>query len=115
MLQSKTPLPQAMDYDLRKTVGENRLHSMWLIMTGYRTIYSVAALCTGFAALANTGTFLLLRYFIDNWLGVETPAVSLWGILAGFMGLALLQAFFTFTARRLDILRSLKEGDHMIS
>lgn len=95
MLQSKTPLPQAMDYDLRKTVGENRLHSMWLIMTGYRTIYSVAALCTGFAVLANTGTFLLLRYFIDNWLGVETPAVSLWGIwraswagaLAGFLHL----------------------------
>ena len=101
MLQTKAPLPQAMDYDLRKTISSHRARSMWLLMTGYRGIYTVAALSTGMAALANTGVFLLLRYFIDNWLGVAQPAVSLWGILAGFLGLALLQAFFTFTARRL--------------
>jgi ATP-binding cassette subfamily B protein len=90
-----------MDYDLRQTINPRRAKSMWLLMTGYRGIYGVAALSTGLAALANTGVFLLLRYFIDNWLGVDSPAVSLWGILAGFIGLALLQAFFTFTARRL--------------
>lgn len=90
-----------MDYDLRETVDPHRARSMWRLMTGYRRIYGVAALSTGMAALANTGIFLLLRYFIDNWLGVAAPAVSLWGILAGFMGLAGLQAFFTFTSRRL--------------
>jgi ATP-binding cassette subfamily B protein len=75
--------------------------NMWRLMTGYHSIYLTAALSTGIAALANTAVFLLLRYFIDDWLGVETPTTSLWVIVAGFLGLALIQAFFTFTSRRL--------------
>ncbi len=101
MLQTTAPVPRALDYDLRKTLDPHRARSMWLLMTGYRGIYFVATMSMGLAALANTGIFLLLRYFIDDWLGVAVPAVSLWGILAGFIGLAGIQAFFTFTARRL--------------
>lgn len=74
---------------------------MWLLMTGYRGVYLAAALSTGLAALANTAVYLLLRYFIDEWLGVESPAVGLWLIVAGFLALALAQAIFTFTSRRL--------------
>jgi ATP-binding cassette subfamily B protein len=90
-----------MDFDLKETLQPSRLRSMWLLMTGYRGIYFGAAFSTGVAAVANTSIFLLLRYFIDNYLGAENPAVSLWLIVAGFLGLAGVQAFFTFTARRL--------------
>jgi ATP-binding cassette subfamily B protein len=95
------PAPRQADYDLKQTLSPNRFRSMWRLMTGYRGIYLVAALSAGFAALANTGIFLLLRDFIDNWLGNPSPPRSLWLIVAGFVGLATLQAWFTFTARRL--------------
>jgi ATP-binding cassette subfamily B protein len=105
MLQSLTryipPAPRSVDFDLKQTLIRNRFRSLWQLMTGYRKLYLVAALSAGMAALANTGIFLLLRYFIDNWLGASTPATSLWIIVAGFMGLASLQALFTFNARRL--------------
>jgi ATP-binding cassette subfamily B protein len=86
---------------LKQILQKSKLRSMWRLMTGYHSIYLTAALSTGIAALANTAVFLLLRYFIDDWLGVETPTTSLWVIVAGFLGLALIQAFFTFTSRRL--------------
>jgi ATP-binding cassette subfamily B protein len=101
MLSPTAPLPRAPEYDLKQTLHKSKPVSMWLLMTGYRGLYLIAALSTGLAALANTATFLLLRYFIDDWLSVETPAVSLWLIVAGFLVLAGLQAFFTFNSRRL--------------
>ncbi len=101
MLSTSAPLPRATNYDLKQILQKSKLRSMWRLMTGYHSIYLTAALSTGIAALANTAVFLLLRYFIDDWLGVETPTTSLWVIVAGFLGLALIQAFFTFTSRRL--------------
>ena len=101
MLSPTAPLPRAPEYDLKETLHKSKPASMWLLMTGYHGLYLIAALSTGLAALANTATFLLLRYFIDDWLSVETPAVSLWLIVAGFLVLAALQAFFPFNSRRL--------------
>ena len=101
MLQTSAPIPRRMDYDLKETLQPSRLRSMWRLMTGYRGIYFGAAFGTGVAAVANTSIFLLLRYFIDSYLGAENPATSLWLIAAGFLALAGVQAFFTFTARRL--------------
>ncbi|MGL4649859.1 MAG: ABC transporter transmembrane domain-containing protein, partial [Caldilineaceae bacterium] len=101
LLRYNPPAPRAVDYDLKQTLTPNRFRSMWLLMTGYRGLYGIAAISAGLAALANTGIFLLLRYFIDNWLGNPAPPTSRWAIVAGFIGFASLQAAFTFTARRL--------------
>ncbi len=51
----------------------------------------------------NTLTYVLLAYLIDDVLGqgIYTPAVLLW-IALGFVGLALLQGFFTFWGGRLS-------------
>lgn len=101
IMRYEPPEPRRTDYDLQETLKPNRLRSMWLLMTGYRRLYLAATLSAGFAALANTGVFLLLRHFIDDWLGNPAPRLSLWAIVAGFLSLALLQALFTFNARRL--------------
>lgn len=98
--------------DLKQVVTEpNKLRKLWKLMTGYQHIYIGATASLGIAAGANTATFLLLRYFIDDYLGSRTAAadnatplaepVSLWLILAGFVTLALVQALFTFQSRKL--------------
>jgi ATP-binding cassette subfamily B protein len=101
MLQITAPPPRAADYDLKEASSAGRLGSMWLIMSGYRGIYLMATLCTGVASIIGVGQFLVLRYFIDDWLGNPSPTMSLWGVVAAIMGLAAMQAWFVFTARRL--------------
>ncbi|MCB0065236.1 MAG: ABC transporter ATP-binding protein [Caldilineaceae bacterium] len=95
--------------DLQQVVKEpNKLRRLWKLMTGYQQAYLGATASLGLAAGANTATFLLLRYFIDDYLGSKadsgnssTAVASLWLILAGFVSLALIQAFFTFQSRKL--------------
>lgn len=101
MLQASAPLPRAADYDLKNTIGISKARSMWRLMEGYRVLYVTSALSMGISALANTSIFLLLAWFIDNWLGNPEPAVPLIAVVVGIIGLALTQGFFTFTARRL--------------
>src|SRR5436190_19152934 len=69
-------------------------------MSGFHLIYLGATLSLGLAALTNTLTFLLIRYFVDTYLGGKAN-VGLPLILAGFLGLAGLQGFFTFRSRAL--------------
>ena len=51
---------QASDYDLKNAVSENRLTGIWRLMTGYRLTYLGATLSLGIAAVARTGSMLLL-------------------------------------------------------
>jgi len=77
-------------------------------MTGYRLAYFGAALSLGIAAISKTGTYLLLRYFADNYLSQLNLTTSfnqaktiLPMIALGFIGLALLEGSFTFLSGRL--------------
>ena len=107
-------LPQ--DYDLKKAYTSNRLVGLWRMLTGYRLIYFVAAIAQGTAGLAKTGTFFLLRYFIDHVLGdpstklgATTSAlfksggseVILFTMALGIVGLALLEGSSTYISGRL--------------
>jgi ATP-binding cassette subfamily B protein len=81
--------------DPRLAVSKNRLLGLWRLVTGYRLAYITAALCAGLASLSQTGTFLLLRRFID----VALPSGSTSAILqiaASFVGLAVFQGTFSF-------------------
>lgn len=95
------PQPAQPDYDLQAAAASNKWLGLWRLMTGFHRTYLWATVSLGLAATANTATFLLLRYFIDEYLGGATEAVSLWLIVAGFLGLALAQGFFTFRSRTL--------------
>jgi ATP-binding cassette subfamily B protein len=97
------------EYDLKKAFTPNRLVGLWRMLTGYRFIYFIAALAQGTAGLAKTATFFLLRYFIDNVLGVGSTSalrtgsanLTLTSIALGFVGLALLEGSSTYLSGRL--------------
>ncbi len=94
------PNPQQVDF--QQVVAEpNKLRKLWLLMAGHQGAYLGATASLGIAAGANTATFLLIRYFIDDYLGGKAGTANLAIILAGFAMLALVQAFFTFQSRKL--------------
>lgn len=88
--------------DLQEVVAEpKKLRKLWRLMDGDQRAYLGATVSLGFAAGANTATFLLIRYFIDDYLGGVTGVAPLALILTGFVTLAVIQAFFTFQSRKL--------------
>ncbi|RME57176.1 MAG: ABC transporter ATP-binding protein, partial [Caldilineae bacterium] len=89
------------EYDLKETVTPNKAVGLWRIMTGFRLIYLVAIVAAGLAALARTGVYYLLRYFVDDVLTVEGGMAMVPWVAAGFIGLALAQGLFTFLTGRL--------------
>ncbi|MBX3009906.1 MAG: ABC transporter ATP-binding protein [Caldilineaceae bacterium] len=101
MLESAVTIQQP-SFDLKTVVNEeSKLRKIWRLMTGYHNTYFGATISLGLAAFANTGTYLLIRYFIDTYLGDQGEAVGLWLILLGFLSLASAQSFFTFQSRKL--------------
>lgn len=69
-------------------------------MSGFRLTYLGATSSLAIAAASKTATYLLLRYFVDHvLLEPEIRIVSL--IALGFVGLAVVEGFFTFTSGRL--------------
>jgi ATP-binding cassette subfamily B protein len=90
-------------FDFKSTVTDKRLRGLWRMMRGCRLIYIGALFFIGVGALMNTLTYVLLAYLIDDVLGrgISTPTILLW-IALGFVGLALLQGFFTFWGGRLS-------------
>ncbi|MCB8943656.1 MAG: ABC transporter ATP-binding protein [Ardenticatenaceae bacterium] len=92
---------KASNFDLKEIVTDNRLRGLWRMMTGFRLIYVIAAACLGIAALAQTGSYYLLQYFVDTVLQDETLLRTTWLIAAGFVVLASIQGTLTFLGGRL--------------
>jgi len=87
-------------YDLKRAIHPNRLVGLWRMMTGFRLKYLGATVSLGIGAIAKTTTYLLLRYFVDNFqnpqANIDLPLIAL-----GFIGLALCEGTFTFMSGRL--------------
>ena len=90
------------DFDFRRILGVSRLVGLWRMMTGFRSVFILANLSLGIAAVGRTATYLLLRYFIDDVLLAEDEVLvqSISIIALGFLGLALLQGGFTYLSGR---------------
>lgn len=88
-------------YDLKHTLTANRFVGLWRMATGFRSLYLVAIVVAGLAALSRSGVFYLLRYFVDDILTNEERGWQVPWVAAGFIGLALLQGLFTFGMGRL--------------
>lgn len=87
-------------YDLRNAISDHRLTGLWRLMTGFQTRYVIATLSLGFAALAKTGTYLLLRFFVDQFFtSRQTPQIVVM-VAAGFVLLAMVEGGFTFLSAR---------------
>ncbi len=96
---------ETLHFDLKDTVSSNRLRGLWRMMTGFHWHYLGATLSLGVAALAKTTTYLLLRYFVDNYFNPQPGGMvlPLWMIALGFVFLALVEGGFTFLSARLAI------------
>jgi ATP-binding cassette subfamily B protein len=92
--------PAVLNYDLKNAVSNNRFVGLWRLMHGFRTKYFAATASLGIAASAKMATYMLLRYFIDNYFNEAGPAVSLPLIAGGFIGLAFLEGGFSFLSGR---------------
>jgi ATP-binding cassette, subfamily B, bacterial len=90
-----------LSFDLKNAISSNRLVGLWRLMTGFRLKYLGATLSLGISATSKTATYLLLRYFIDNFFGEGTPEFSLALVASGFVILAGVEGAFTFMSGRL--------------
>ena len=84
--------------DFQHIITDNRLVGLLRMMRGYRLIFLIATLSLAIAALARTSIYLWLRYFIDDVLPSTPSSTRLFWMGMGFIGLALLQGFFTFVS-----------------
>ncbi len=89
------------EFDLKEIVTDGRLRSMWRLMTGYHSIYIIATIAIGLAAIGRTGSFYLIQYFIDTILPDTTLFNQIPLIALGFIVLALIQGGLTYTSGRL--------------
>ncbi len=82
-------------YDLKNSISKNRLLGLWRMLSGFRWLYLAATVAVGISALSKTGTYLLLRYFIDNVLSPGHYNLIPW-VAAGFIGLAVVEGGCSF-------------------
>lgn len=90
-----------LNYDLKRAVSPNRLKGLWRLMRGFRRLYLAATISLGISATAKTLTYMLLRYFVDDYLVAGTSPFTLPLIAAGFVLLAALEGGFAFLSGRL--------------
>ena len=88
-------------FNLKETVVENKFVGLWRLLRGYQLIYVVAIFSVGVAALAQTGIYYFLGYFVDSILPAENMLQQLPWVALGFVALAGLQGLFTFAGGRL--------------
>lgn len=89
------------NYDLNQVVIKNRIKGLWRLMTGYHWHYLGAALSLGISATSKTTTYLLIKYFVDQYLIARSTTVSLPLIAGGFLLLATVEGTFSFLSGRL--------------
>ena len=88
-------------FDLKNAITDNRLLGLWRMMSGFHLAYLGATASLAVSAVAKTTTFLLLRYFVDNVLGIAGARDLLPWIALGFISLAGVEGLFTFLSGRL--------------
>lgn len=84
------------DYDLKNAMTSNRLLGLWRMIAGFRVLYLGAVFSIAVAAMARTGTFLLLRYLVDDVLTLGLALDRLWLFALGFVALAVVEGSATF-------------------
>ena len=89
------------DFDIKSTISPKRFVGLWQLLSGYQLDYIIATSLLGLSAYSKTLTYLLLSYFVDNYLIKKTGTLSIWVITLGFLAFAALQGVFTYFSGRL--------------
>ncbi len=83
------------------------LRGLWKLMHGYRLLYILALAAIAAGALSRTGTLLLLRYFVDDFLGGRAGTGKGLPFFASlFAGLAVIEGGALFLKGKLAALSS---------
>ena len=93
--------PNQSELDLKRLLSEKRIKGLWHLMSGYHLDYLTAITAQGFSAYAKTVTYLLLSFFVDNYLTTSKGIYPIWMIALSFVLLAGLQGVFTYISGRL--------------
>ena len=93
-----TTLSAQTDMDLKEALNEKRFVGIWKLLKGYQWLYTAAILGVGISAIARTGTYLLLGYYIDEVLVNKTSQYTPFQIALGFIALALIMGAFAFVS-----------------
>ncbi len=88
-------------FDMKAALEPNRLKGLWRLMDGFQLSYLGATASQALAAGLKTATYLLLRYFIDQVMGVKSDAGVLPWIALAFVLLAAMEGSFTYLAGRM--------------
>lgn len=86
--------------DFQYVVAAERISGIWRLLSGYRLLYAVANICVGFAAASRTAFYYLIQYLVDDVLVQPNMASRLPWVAFSFLGLALMEGFFTFLSGR---------------
>jgi ATP-binding cassette subfamily B protein len=89
------------NFDIRSTISNNKLLSLWKLMSGYKRIYLIATLCLGLAAASRSGTYLILGRFIDSLISEDNIKTYIPLIAVSFFLLAAFQGVFSYISGRL--------------
>jgi ATP-binding cassette subfamily B protein len=92
------------DHKERNSEGltvKTRFLGLLRLMTGYRRVYFLAMLSLGLASTLRTGTYYLIRFFIDDILINQERTNLIPMIAISFISLALFQGLFTYFSGRL--------------
>ena len=90
-----------LSYDLKRAISSNRLVGLWRLLKGYHFEYAAATALQGLSAYSKTLTYLLLSFFVDNYLIRKAGTFPIWLIALGFLAFAALQGIFTYFSGRL--------------
>ena len=88
-------------FDMKTALASNPLQGLWRLMSGFQVSYLGATASQALAAGLKTATYLLLRYFIDQVMGVKSDAGILPWIALAFVLLAGMEGTFTYLAGRM--------------
>ncbi len=89
------------ELDLKRLLSEKRIKGLWHLMSGYHLEFLTAITAQGFSAYAKAVTYLLLSFFVDNYLITSKGTYPIWMIALSFVLLAGLQGLFTYISGRL--------------
>jgi len=87
--------------DIKTADPDKKLAGLWYLLSGYRSIYIIAALCLGLAAGFRSGTYLVLGRFVDQLVAKNDITGYIPLVALAFFVLAAMQGVFTYISGRL--------------
>jgi ATP-binding cassette subfamily B protein len=90
----------AANFNVKATVNDNRLRSMWLLLAGYRRRYVAAIVALGLAGVMNTLSLVLLSFLVDDVLVNQPPNFMEWlaALAFAYVALSLTRGVFAFAS-----------------